>query len=64
MSRCMLGRTEANRSFLVVETQKDRACAFASIFWHLLEPINRRQFQSVVDGFDGDAYDKSLEPSV
>lgn len=32
-----------------------------SIFGHLLEPINRRQFQSVVDGLDGDAYDKSFK---
>src|ERR1019366_2744337 len=26
-----------------------------------LEPINRRQFQTVVDGSDGDAYDKSFK---
>jgi putative transposase len=32
-----------------------------SIFGHLLEPINRRQFQTVVDGLDGDAYDKSFK---
>jgi putative transposase len=32
-----------------------------SIFASLLEPINRRQFQSVVDGLDGDAYDKSFK---
>jgi len=32
-----------------------------SIFGHLLEPINRRRFQSVVDGLDGDAYDKSFK---
>lgn len=31
-----------------------------SIFGQLLEPINRRQFQTVVDGLDGDAYDKSF----
>jgi IS4 transposase len=31
-----------------------------STFGRLLEPINRRQFQTVVDGFDGDAYDKSF----
>jgi putative transposase len=31
-----------------------------SIFGSLLEPINRRQFQSFVDGCDGDAYDKSF----
>jgi len=32
-----------------------------SIFGKLLEPINRRQFQSVVDRLDGDAYDKSFK---
>jgi len=32
-----------------------------SIFGRLLEPINRRQFQAVVDGLDGDAYDKSFK---
>jgi IS4 transposase len=31
-----------------------------STFGRLLEPINRRQFQTVVDGCDGDAYDKSF----
>lgn len=31
-----------------------------SIFSRLLEPINRRQFQTVVDRLDGDAYDKSF----
>jgi putative transposase len=32
-----------------------------SIFGKLLEPINRRQFQTVVDRLDGDAYDKSFK---
>jgi IS4 transposase len=32
-----------------------------SIFGRILEPINRRQFQTVVDDFDGDAYDKSFK---
>lgn len=32
-----------------------------SIFSRLLEPINRRQFQTAVDGLDGDAYDKSFK---
>ena len=32
-----------------------------SIFGRLLEPINRRQFQTVVDCLDGDAYDKSFK---
>ena len=31
-----------------------------SIFSRLLEPINRRQFQTVVDRLSGDAYDKSF----
>jgi putative transposase len=31
-----------------------------SIFGKLLEPINRRQFQTAVDRLDGDAYDKSF----
>jgi putative transposase len=58
----MLGRTDANRYFLVVETQKEPSMRFTdSIFASLLEPINRRQFQSVVDGSDGDAYDKSFK---
>src|ERR1035437_2159806 len=62
MSRCMLGRTDANRYFLVVETQKEPSMRFTdSIFASLLEPINRRQFQTVVDGSDGDAYDKSFK---
>ncbi|MGY0575321.1 IS4 family transposase [Bradyrhizobium sp. RDM12] len=32
-----------------------------SIFSSLLEPINRRQFQTAVDRLDGDAYDKSFK---
>lgn len=32
-----------------------------SIFGRLLEPINRRQFQTVVDRLGGDAYDKSFK---
>ena len=32
-----------------------------SIFGQLLEPINRRQFQMVVGGLNGDAYDKSFK---
>ena len=32
-----------------------------SIFASLLKPINRRQFQTVVDGLEGDAYDKSFK---
>src|ERR1700721_1658065 len=31
-----------------------------STFGRILEPINRRQFQTVVDRVDGDAYDKSF----
>jgi putative transposase len=32
-----------------------------SIFATLLKPINRRQFQQIVDQHDGDAYDKSFK---
>jgi putative transposase len=32
-----------------------------SIFGRLLEPINRRQFQSLVDRLDADVYDKSFK---
>jgi IS4 transposase len=32
-----------------------------SIFGNLLKPIDRRQFQAIVDRFDGDAYDKSFK---
>jgi putative transposase len=32
-----------------------------SIFGKLLEPINRRWFQEIVDAHDGDAYDKSFK---
>ncbi|MGH6830760.1 MAG: IS4 family transposase, partial [Methylocella sp.] len=32
-----------------------------SIFGSLLEPIDRRWFQAIVDQFDGDAYDKSFK---
>jgi putative transposase len=62
MSQCMLGRADANRSFLVVETQKGPSMRFAdSIFASLLKPINRRQFQKVVDQHDGDSYDKTFK---
>jgi putative transposase len=62
MSQCMLGYAEANRFFLVVETQKEPSMRFAdSIFASLLKPIDRRQFQKVVDRHDGDAYDKSFK---
>jgi putative transposase len=62
MSQCMLGRAEANRSFLVVETQKEPSMRFAdSIFASLLKPIDRRLFQKIVDQHDGDAYDKSFK---
>lgn len=58
----MLGRTDANRSLLVVETQKGPSMRFAhSIFANLLKPIGRRQFAGIVDRHDGDAYDKSFK---
>jgi putative transposase len=59
----MLGRIDANRSFLVVETQKGPSMRFrGSIFGRLLEPIDRRQFQALVDIHNADAYDKSFKP--
>src|SRR5260370_9541193 len=62
MSQCMLGRADANRSFLVVETQKGPSMRFRdSIFGRLIATINRRQVQTVVDRLDGDAYDKSCK---
>ncbi|TJW10034.1 MAG: DUF4372 domain-containing protein, partial [Mesorhizobium sp.] len=33
----------------------------SSILGKLVEPINRRGFQAVVDSHDGDAYDKSFK---
>jgi putative transposase len=57
----MLGRTGANRYFLVVETQKGPSMRYVdSIFGNLLKPIDRRWFQSIVDQRNGDAYDKSF----
>lgn len=57
----MLGRNGANRSFLVVETQKGPSMRYVdSIFGSLLKPIDRRRFQAIVDRHDGDAYDKSF----
>jgi putative transposase len=58
----MLDQIDANRSFLVVETQKGPSMRFRdSIFGRLLEPIDRRQFQRLVDCVDADAYDKSFK---
>jgi putative transposase len=57
----MLGRTDANRFFLVVETQKGPSMRFLdSIFGNLLKPIDRRSFQAAVDRHDADAYDKTF----
>src|ERR1700731_4265989 len=62
MSRCMPGRNSANRSFLVVETQKGPSMHHIdSIFGSLLKLINRRRFQAIVDRPDGGAYDKSFK---
>jgi putative transposase len=62
MSRCMLGRTDANRLFLVVETQKGPSMRYLdSIFGILLKPIDRRWFQAAVERHDADAYDKSFK---
>src|ERR1700730_10882916 len=75
--RAVRGRCEVNRKvagacpagrefpvyFLVVETQKKgRGMHFSnSIFVQLLKPINRRQFQAIVERHDGNAYDKSFK---
>src|SRR6267154_137284 len=62
MSRCMLGRTGANRSDLVVETQKGPSMRHVdSIFGTLLKPIDRRWFQSVVERYDADSYVKTFK---
>jgi putative transposase len=58
----MLGAPGANRSFLVVETQKGPSMRYLdSIFGNLLKPIDRRQFRAIVTRHDGDAYDKSFK---
>lgn len=58
----MLGRIGANRYFLVIETQKGPSMRYRdSIFGSLLKPVDRRQFQAIVDRHDGDAYDKSFK---
>jgi putative transposase len=58
----MLGRTDANRFFLVVETQKGPSMRYLdSTFGSLLKPIDRRWFAAVVDRHDGDAYDKHFK---
>src|SRR5262245_45818829 len=57
----MLGRTDANRFFLVVETQKGPSMRYLdSIFGSLLKPIDRRTFQAAVERHDADAYDKTF----
>src|SRR5262252_6796145 len=62
MTRRMLGRIGATRSFLVVETQKGPSMRYVdSTLGGLLKPINRRQFQAIVDRHNGDAYDKSFK---
>src|SRR5215470_4271795 len=58
----MLGRTDANRLFLVVETQKGPSMRYLdSIFGSLLKPIDRRWFQAAVDRHSADAYDKTFK---
>jgi putative transposase len=62
MTRRMLGRIGAIRSFLVVETQKGPSMRYVdSTLGELLKPINRRQFQAIVERHNGDAYDKSFK---
>jgi IS4 transposase len=58
----MLGRIGTNRSLLVVETQKGPSMQFLdSIFGSVLKPIDRRRFRAIVEGCDGDAYDKKFK---
>src|SRR5262245_24905186 len=58
----MLGRTDANRLFPVVETQKGPSMGCVdSIFGSLLKPIDRLMFQAAVDRHDGDAYAKTFK---
>jgi putative transposase len=58
----MLGQPGANRSFLVVETQKGPSMRYLdSIFGNLLKLIDRRQFRAIVERHDGDAYDKTFK---
>jgi IS4 transposase len=58
----MLGRTDANRFFLVVETQKGPSMRFLdSTFDSLLKPIDRRAFQAAVERHAADAYDKTFK---
>jgi putative transposase len=58
----MLGRIGTNRSLLVVETQKGPSMQFLdSIFGSLLKPIDRRRFRAIVEGCNGDAYDKTFK---
>jgi len=67
MIRLVAGACPAARGFpvyfLVVETQKKgRSMRFASsILGKLLEPIDRRRFQAIVDRHQGDAYCKSFD---
>jgi putative transposase len=58
----MLGRIGATRSFQVVETQKGPRMRFIdSTIATLLKPIDRRWFQSVVDRYGADIYDKTFK---
>jgi putative transposase len=48
--------------FWLQDSEKERGMHFTpSILGKLLEPINRRQFQAIVDRHAGDAYDKSFK---
>ncbi|MGY3614216.1 putative transposase [Bradyrhizobium sp. USDA 10063] len=59
-SACSAGLRQIGLSWLSRHRRPSmRFCG--SIFGKLLEPINRRQFQTAVDGLDGDAYDKSFK---
>ncbi|WP_407067412.1 DUF4372 domain-containing protein, partial [Mesorhizobium sp. LCM 4576] len=44
------------------DSERERGMRYRpSILGKLVEPINRRRFQTIVDSHDGDAYDKSFK---
>jgi hypothetical protein len=66
MIHCVAEHARFNRheagTFWLSRLRKGPGMRFCdSIFGGLLEPINRRQFQTTVDRLDGDAYDKSFK---
>src|SRR5581483_4017190 len=60
-SACPVKPAEAGY-LLVAETQEEPGMRYCdSIFAHLLKPVSRRSFQTVVARHGGDAYDKSFK---